>query len=156
MPREHWNDVPGDIAGGEAEDLPGGFGVYNPDLNPDAMVDDVVESDVISPTGSRFSATDQHGGDTAGTGYAEGTNTGSTIDPAELLEGEEAHPGAAVGFTGDEMDKRTPAWAESMREEANDAEMVEGGAPIEAESPQQERNFSVETEGPIGGEERAA
>ncbi len=104
--REHYNDVPGDLAGGGADDLPGGFGVDNPDLSPEAMVDEVADMDAIGPTGTAFTATDQTPGDTAGTSVASGVDTGASIDPADLLEGNEGHPGAAVGFTGDEPEKR--------------------------------------------------
>lgn len=54
MPREHFNDVPGDISGSEAEDLPGGFGEYDPDNNVDATIDELVDNDVRSPLGESF------------------------------------------------------------------------------------------------------
>ncbi|HEY3375987.1 MAG TPA: hypothetical protein VGL77_00710 [Armatimonadota bacterium] len=152
MPREHWNDMPGDIAGSDADNLPGGFGSYNPDLNPDAMVDEVIENDVIGPTGTEFTPTDQQGGITAGTSYAEGTDTGSTVDPADLLEGEEAHPGAAVGFTGDEMAKRVPPPAQRSSGGPNNEDVGVGGPDDPHLTEQQRRNRAIETEGPVGGQ----
>lgn len=151
MPREHWNDVPGDIAGEEDEDLPGGLGINNPDRDPDAMVDQLTDNDVRNAYGDQFTSLDETGGSTSGTNYATGTNDGSTIDPKELVTGEEAHPGAAVGFTGDEMSKRvTPG---SVHPEDTDRdEFAVGGTPDESRTSQQAENMSVETEGPFGGQ----
>lgn len=105
MPREHWNDVPGDLAGSNANNLPGGFGVDDPDAGADAMVDEVTDNDVTSPTGETFTRRDNRGGSTSGTDYTDASNTGASVDPADLLEGNEGHPGAAIGFTGAEDDK---------------------------------------------------
>ena len=104
--REHFNDMPGDIAGSEAENLPGGFGAYDPDNDIDATIDEQVGNDVMNPDGQMFGALDQQGGFTTSTGYTEAVNDGSTVPPADLVEGEEEHPGAAVGFTGAEKEKR--------------------------------------------------
>jgi len=94
MRRRYDDEVPGDLTGEDTLNLPGGFGVYNPDLDPDATIDEVIDHDVISPQGEVVAATESHGGTTAGTSYAEGVDTGSTVDPEVLVEGEEAHPGA--------------------------------------------------------------
>ncbi|HEX2952269.1 MAG TPA: hypothetical protein VHV83_22270 [Armatimonadota bacterium] len=154
MPREHWNDVPGDIAGGNDEDLPGGFGLDDPDNNTDATIDDVVDNDVINTYGQGFSAQDQTGGITSGTGYAHGEDGGSTVDPNELVMGEEAHPGAGVGFTGEERDKRvTPGSVHPEDTERDNFPL--GGTPDESRTGQQSENISVETEGPFGGEGQA-
>ena len=123
MPREHWNDVPGDLAGEEAENLPGGFGSYDPDLNPDEMVEDITEGDVIRPASEVNTARDGRGR----ASYAEAMNTGSTVDPADLLEGEEAHPGAAVGFTGAEKEKRVD-WENETTDDAEPGEQDERAA----------------------------
>ena len=106
MPRRYDEDVPGDVAGEDAQNLPGGFGVYNPDLDPNAVIDEIVGNDVMSPQNEVVARIESHGGTTAGTSYAEGVDTGSTVDPEVLVEGEESHPGAGVGFTGAESDKR--------------------------------------------------
>ncbi|HEY3417604.1 MAG TPA: hypothetical protein VGM23_12035 [Armatimonadota bacterium] len=103
--REHWNDVPGDIVGENAENLPGGFGVDDPDYDIDATIDELVNNDVTGPDGQGFGPKEEHGGSTTGTSYAAGANTGSSVDPEVLLEDEEDHPGAALGFTGEERDK---------------------------------------------------
>lgn len=118
MPRERWNDVPGDIAGGHAENLPGGFGTYDPDHSVDATIDELVGNDVRGRTGPGFTPTDQRGGDTTGTGYTDEVDSGSTVEPSHLLEGEEGHPGAMVGFTGAEPDKRVDP--ESLPSEPED------------------------------------
>ncbi len=144
--REHWNDMPGDLADEDTSDLPGGFGADNPDRDPDALYGEVRGEPILGGASERgFTPLDQRGGDTAGTGYAEGTNTGFTVDPADLLTNEEAHPGAGVGFTGPEADKQAPSWAARTHETPED--QVEGGADTERETAQQERNRSVETEG---------
>ena len=88
MPREHWNDVPGDLAGEEAENLPGGFGSYDPDADVDATVNELIDDSVRDPLGTQFAATDQKGGITAGTGYAEALEPGATVDPKDLLPDE--------------------------------------------------------------------
>jgi hypothetical protein len=125
MPREHWNDVPGDIAGEDAENLPGGFGLYNPDLSPDAYIDEMIENDVISPAGTGFAAVDQQGGTTSGTGYAESATTGATVDPADLLEDEAEHPFAAVdkrpqpGSSGAHLAEEDTAEAGDTTDEAD-------------------------------------
>ncbi|MHB9022798.1 MAG: hypothetical protein ACYC7E_01290 [Armatimonadota bacterium] len=103
--REHWNDVPGDIVGEHAENLPGGFGADDPEYDIDSTVDELVNNDVAGPDGQRFGPKEQSGGLTTGTSYVEATNTGFSVDPEVLLEGEEGHPGAALGFTGAERDK---------------------------------------------------
>jgi len=105
--REHFNDVPGDIVGSEAEDLPGALGADDPDNDLDATVDELVGNDVMNPDGQTFTVLDQQGGDTTGTGYVEPSGDGASVPMADLLEGEEGHPGA-VGFTGAERDKRSP------------------------------------------------
>ncbi|HOF86779.1 MAG TPA: hypothetical protein PLZ36_01575 [Armatimonadota bacterium] len=99
--REHNNDMPGDIADENANALPGGFGVENPDLSPDALVDEVMGLDVVGPSGIAFIPTNQPPGDRAGASFAD-----ATAELAGLLEGNENHPGAAVGFTGEEREKR--------------------------------------------------
>ncbi len=105
MPREHWNDVPGDLAGSSAADLPAGFGVDDPDADVDATVDELVGGDVRSPTGQRFVRREQRGGISAGAGRTAPGSDGASVDQADLLEGNEEHPGAAIGFTGAEEDK---------------------------------------------------
>ena len=89
MPREHFNDIPGDIAGSERKNLPGGFGADDPDDNLDAIVDELAPHDVRAPDGEGFYYRDQRGGDTTGAGYTEETNTGSSVPLQDLLEGEE-------------------------------------------------------------------
>lgn len=153
MPGEHWNDVPGDIAGSDAENLPGGFGIDNPDNNTDATVDDLIDNDVTDPLGNTIAAFGEAGGTTAGTAYAEGTNSGSTINPNELVSGEEAHPGAGVGFTGGENDKRVdPEALRAHEEQSTGADL--GGTPDETNTAQQRENMSIETES-RGGEGHA-
>jgi hypothetical protein len=104
--RERFNDMPGDIAGEAAGDLPGGFGVGNPDNDPNALVDEVTGMEVVGPDSTEFVETNQPVGDMAGTGVADGQHTGASVDPADLLEGNEGHPGAAIGFTEEEPEKR--------------------------------------------------
>ena len=147
MPREHFNDVPGDIAGSDAENVPGGFGVDDPDRDLDATIDELVDNDVRGPSGEGFYWQDQQGGDTTGTGYVNAIDTGSTAPMADLLEGEEGHPGAAVGFTGAERDKQAPP--PQPRRKAGEAPL--GGQPTERYTAQQQENMSVESEGPAGG-----
>lgn len=107
MPREHFNDVPGDIVGSIADDLPGGLGTRDPDMSDDAMIDELVDNDVVSPFSGRIAAfTNQGGGATTGTGYAHAADSGASVDPADLLEGEEGHPGAALGVTGEDRQER--------------------------------------------------
>jgi hypothetical protein len=148
MPREHFNDMPGDISGSDAEDLPGGIGGYDPDNDIDATIDELVDNDVRGPSGESFYYQDQQGGDTTGTGYVEASNEGSTVPMADLLEGEEGHPGAAVGFTGAELDKKAPPPQPPHAPE----EMPIGGMEHERETVQQQENMSVETEGPTGSQ----
>lgn len=88
--REHFNDVPGDIAGSEAENLPGGLGEYDPDNDVDATIDELVDNDVMNPDGQAFARRDQQGGVTTGTSYAEATGNDATVPTADLVEGEEA------------------------------------------------------------------
>ena len=88
MPREQRNDMPGDIAGGDADNLPGGFGTDNPDNNVDAAIDELIGNDVRGPSGEEFSWRDARGGATTGTGYTDAADEGATVDPADLLEGE--------------------------------------------------------------------
>lgn len=87
--REHFNDVPGDIVASEAESLPGGFGVGNPDQDVDATVDELVDNDVRSPSGQDFGPTEQRGGDTTGTGYTAAVGDGATASAEDLFGGEE-------------------------------------------------------------------
>lgn len=104
--REHWNNMPGDIADEDAENVPGGLGTFNPDQNPSAVVDEVTDTDVVGPDGQAFIPTNS-GGTIAGTNLVEAGENGATVDPRELGEGQEAaHPGATIGFTGDEVEKR--------------------------------------------------
>ncbi|MHB9107803.1 MAG: hypothetical protein ACYDCO_12170 [Armatimonadota bacterium] len=147
--REHFNDVPGDIAGSEAENLPGGLGEYDPDNDVDATIDEQVGNDVMNPDGRTFGIKNQQGGSTTGTGYTEPTNDGASVPPEDLLEGEEGHPGAAVGFTGAERDKRA---TQQPRRARQPEEPALGGRTTEPETDQQERNMSVETEGPTGSQ----
>lgn len=156
MPHEHWNDVPGDIAGETADNLPGGFGADNPDDDPDALYNDVTGHDVYRGNAERgFTPLDETPGSTAGTSFAQGIDTGSTVDPAHLLEGEEAHPGAGIGFTGGEMDKTVPSWVSTTEKIMPEPASGAGGASTEPETAQQARNFSTETEF-AGGAEGAA
>ena len=150
MAREHWNDVPGDIAGGDAEDLPGGFGSYDPDRSPEAMVDELFNNDVIGITGTEFTPQDQQGGDTSGTPYTDAVDTGSTIDPNELIAGEEAHPGAGVGFTGAENEKLIPPELLQTGESPGENPPL-GGTSDEPYTHQQQEDMSVETEVPTRG-----
>lgn len=124
MPREHWDDVPGDVAASDAQNLPGGFGADNPDNDIDNTIDELIGNDVIGVDGSVFAVQDQQGGgNTSGTGYAEGVNTGSTVDPADLVT------------TGEETD-----------------DMGTGGTDDDTYTTQQREMLSVETEGPISGQ----
>ncbi len=104
--RKHSNDMPGDIADENANALPGGFGLYNPDQSPDALADEVTGLDVVGPTGHAFTSRNLPPGDIAGTNLTDARGTGATANLADLLEGNENHPGAAVGFTGEEREKR--------------------------------------------------
>lgn len=88
--REHFNDMPGDIAASEAQNLPGGLGADDPDADLDATVDELVDNDVMDPDGRMFAAQDQQGGTTTGTGYSETKGDGSTVPLDDLMEGEEA------------------------------------------------------------------
>jgi hypothetical protein len=126
MPHEHWNDVPGDIAGEDATNLPGSLGMDNPDLSPDAMVDALTDNDVVTPTGEMVTATDAGAGSTAGTSYAAATNDDSTIDPNTL----------------------------ALERRQGSAEL--GGTPDEAQGTQQARDLSIESEGPYGDKPKAA
>jgi hypothetical protein len=86
--RKHDNDTPGDIAGGDAWNLPGGAGTYNPDNDVDAAVDEITDEAAFhGNTGRGFTRLDQQG-DVAGD-YATGTDSGMTVDPADLVEPEE-------------------------------------------------------------------
>ena len=147
--REHFNDVPGDIAGSEAENLPGGFGENDPDNDVGAMIDEQVGNDVMNPDGQTFVRQDQQGGSTTGTGYVEATGDGASVPLADLVEGEEDHPGAAVGFTGAERDKRAPSRPHRPRKPEG---IPLGGQSTEPETDQQEKNRSMETEGPTGSQ----
>ncbi|MHB9130495.1 MAG: hypothetical protein ACYDBB_05305 [Armatimonadota bacterium] len=152
MPGDEYNDVPGDIVGEDAENLPGGFGTYDPDADVDATIDELIDNDVRSATGQSFYSTDANGM-TSGTAYVEAVGDGSTIDPAVLLEGEEGHPGAAVGFTGAENDKRVaPETMPQHRTKRETENTVGGGVDNEAYTPEQRRDRSVESEGPFGAE----
>ena len=82
MPREHWNDVPGDVAGEEAEDLAAGVGEADPDARPEALLD-AMGNDI---NGLAFKISNKQGGIIAGASYAEGTSDGETVDPGELTE----------------------------------------------------------------------
>ena len=86
MPHKHTNDMPGDIAGEQVNDLPGGFGGDDPDANIDAVVDELFGNDAGDHLGNRFTATDTHGGITSGTGYTDAMSDDMTVDPADLLE----------------------------------------------------------------------
>lgn len=153
MPRDYENDVPGDVVASEAENLPGGFGSYDPDNDTDATVDELTDSDVRSPSGQGFAPLDEHGL-TTGTNYTEAMNEGATVDPADLLAGEEGHPGAAVGFTGAENDKvAPPRTSRRWRPRDESAETpAHGGTPTNGEQEQQVRDMSVESQGPFGGQ----
>jgi hypothetical protein len=83
MVRKHDNTMPGDLADESGRNLPGGMGTDDPDLNPDATIDELFGNDVISPSGEIISAVDS-GGTTSGTGYATGDNTGATVSDEEL------------------------------------------------------------------------
>lgn len=152
---EHYNDMPGDIAGGDAENLPGGFGTSNPDASVEATIDELIDNDVNDPLRQGFSRTDNRGGDTSGTDYAEAVDTGSTVEPSHLLEGNEAHPGAMVGFTGEEDEKYAPPEASAPPARNLPAESGTHGGTDEVVGTQQAENMSIETEGPTGGQRSA-
>jgi hypothetical protein len=98
--REHWNNVPGDLADEDVVDVPGGMGTYNPDQDPDAMVSETTGTSVITPDGRAVERTNT-GESTAGSGIAHAKSDGSTYEPNELAEGQEdVHPGAGIGVTG--------------------------------------------------------
>jgi|GEM_PF-2565951 len=88
--REHFNDVPGDIVGSSAENLPGALGADDPDADIDATIDELIDNDVIAPGGEQFAARDQQGGVTTGAGYIEPKGDGATVPLEDLVEGEEA------------------------------------------------------------------
>jgi len=151
MPHEHFNDMPGDITGSEAENLPGGFGGDDPDADLDATIDELIDNDVRAPGGETFVALDQQDGLTTGTGYVELSGEGESMPMADLLEGEEGHPGAAVGFTGAEPEKRSRPSSPRRR-----SDLFLGGRSSTPETAQQERNVSAETESPARPHKRKA
>jgi len=88
--REHFNDMPGDIVGSSAENLPGALGADDPDADLDATIDELVDNDVRAPGGEQFVVLDQQGGTTTGAGYVEPKGDGSSVPTEDLVEGEEA------------------------------------------------------------------
>jgi hypothetical protein len=99
--REHRNNMPGDLADEDTEDVPGGLGTFNPDQDADAMVSEVTGTTVIAPDGNPVARTNA-----GGTGLAHGDTDGATFEPDELAEGQEdSHPGAGIGVTGTEPPK---------------------------------------------------
>lgn len=86
MRRKDQDDVLGDIVDEETSNLPGGFGVFNPDASIEATANEITEDDVRGPLGEVIAAKDERGGITAGTSYAEAVNEGSTVDPAALRQ----------------------------------------------------------------------
>ncbi len=118
---EHWNDVPGDIAGEDnLENQPGGFGVDDPDRDIDADLEEHFPERIFHGT-DRLTTASQ-GNDTMAA-ETEEYNEGATVSYHDLLE-EEKGPGAGL--------------------------IPEGGEETEVETEQQRRNMSVESEGPYG------
>ena len=98
MPREHFNDVPGDIVASAAEDLPGGFGTEDPDLNADADLDEVVANDVVSPFSGRIASfPDQRERAIAGTGYAHAEDSGGHSGSRGLAGRRRSPPRRRIG-----------------------------------------------------------
>ena len=140
--REHWNDVPGDIAGEEADDLPGGFGVDDPDKDVDANYTELFGQK--SYRGEDRITTAAQGGDTL-SAEIESVNTGATVDYPDLLAGEESVSGAAVGFIGDEEAKQYSP--EELAEHQAEGPPPLGGEETETETEQQQRDRSTESGG---------
>jgi len=151
--REHENDVPGDIVGEEAEDLPGGFGVDDPDKDAENTIDEFYRPKILQ--GTDRITTEAQGNSTIA-GETEPQGEGATVSYRDLLEGEEGHPGAAVGFTGEEKEKRVLPETEERKPKPPTGLIPEGGTPTEVETEQQLRNQSVESEGPFGDQGKKA
>jgi len=80
-PREHRNEVPGDIADEARENLPGSLGSDDPDADPNATIDELIDFTVRDPVGGQFVATDQDS-------RYQRNQDGASVDPDDLLEGE--------------------------------------------------------------------
>lgn len=102
MRRKQWDDdVPGDIVDEDTDNLPGGFGAYNPDRDVNAMVDAAAENDILTPGGEVIAHMEQHGGIPVGNSYAEAANEGSTVDPDDLLTEDEGDELGVGGLAED-------------------------------------------------------
>lgn len=146
--REHSNDVPGDIVGEDAENLPGGFGTDDPDNDADAVYDERYPLKIYH--GEDRITTGMQGGDTIA-GETEAQGEDATVSSRDLLAGNEGNPGAAIGFIGAENDKQVIPETTPGEKEPTSGLIPEGGLPDDSETEQQQRNMSVETEGPAGG-----
>lgn len=97
---EHWNDVPGDIAGEEStNDLPGGFGVEDPDRDVDDTLEDYLPLRILRGT-DRITTASQ-GNDTL-RGDTEEHGDGATVSDHDLLESDAAGPAPQGGVPTDE------------------------------------------------------
>lgn len=116
---EHWNDVPGDIAGEDSPgNLPGSFGIDDPDRDVDATLEDFFPHRIL------------HGTDRI-TSAAQGNDT---VEPDTVGEGE--------GATVSERDLA------SEDERSSAAGLIpEGGEDSDVETEQQHRNRSTESQG---------
>ncbi len=117
---EHWNDVPGDIAGEEnLDNLPGGLGTDDPDRDVDSTLEDFFPQRILRGTDRITSAA--QGNDTIAA-ETEAQGDGATVSNRDL----ESDTGAATADAG---------------------LIPEGGEDTEVETEQQRRNRSTESQG---------